>query len=71
MMKKKFLSTKKLVKLGSKRNYVTKIGSTTKLNKKQFSEYYEKCDRFFSELGYVLPPHDSPEFQSLYNSITH
>ena len=58
MMKKKFLSVKKLVKLGNKRNYVTKVGSTTKLSKKAFSEYYEKVDRFFCELGYVLPPHD-------------
>ncbi len=69
MMKKKFLSTKKLVKLGKKRNYVTKIWSTRNLNKKQMSEYYEKCERFFAELWYTLPNYDSQEFISLYNSI--
>lgn len=70
MMKKKFLSTKKLVKLGKKRNFVIKEWSTKKLNKKQFSEYYFNVEKFFAEVWYTLPPYNSQEFQSLYNSVT-
>lgn len=68
MMKKKFLSTKKMVKLGKSRNFVMKVGSTSKLNKKEMSEFYTKVENFFRELGYILPPHDSVEYQNLYES---
>lgn len=63
MMKKKFLSKKKLVKIGNKRNFVSKVWSTTKLKKEQFSDYYRKVETFFLE-NWVppLPPHDSLEF---------
>lgn len=54
--------------LGSKRK--KKIWwSTTKLNKKQFSLYYFNVEKFFAEVGYTMPPFDSQEFHSLYNSV--
>lgn len=68
MMKKKFLSTKKLIKLWKKRNYVSKIESTSELNKKEMSEFYGKVEQFFAELWYVMPPYDSLEFQNLYTT---
>ena len=68
MMKKKYLSHKRLVKLWGKRSYVTKIKSSSKLNRKEFSEFFSKVELFFSELWYTLPPRDSLEFQNLVNS---
>lgn len=68
MMKTKYLSHKKLVKLWWKRKYVTKTKSTTKLTRKQFSEYFTKVEQFFAELWYTLPPRDSLEFQNLINT---
>ena len=70
MMKKKFLSKRKLVKLWWKRTYAIHIGSTSKLNKKEMSEFYSNIERFFAELDYVLPPYDSLEYQNLYQSCT-
>ena len=68
MMKKKFLSTKKMVKLGKSRNFVVKVWSTSNLNKKEMSEFYTKVENFFREIGYILPPYDSVEYQNLYES---
>lgn len=68
MMKKQFLSKKKLVKLWWKRKYVVKIWSSTKLNRKQFSEFFSQVEKFFAELWYVLPPRNSLEFENLINS---
>lgn len=65
MMKKKFLSKKKMIKLNWKRHFVTKIESSTKLNRKEFSEFFTQVERFFNELWFFLPPRDSAEFQSL------
>lgn len=49
MMKKQYLSKKKLVKIGKKRRYVTKIESTTRLSTKAFSEYFARVEQFFAE----------------------
>ena len=70
MMKKKFLAwSRKRVKLNGKITYERLYGSTKKLNKKQFSEYFSKCELFFLENWVApLPPHDSVEFQSLLDS---
>lgn len=68
MMKNKYLNKKKLVKLWKKRNFVSKIWSTTKLSRKSFSEFFQKVEQFFAEVGYILPPRDSNEFISLYES---
>jgi hypothetical protein len=65
MMKKQYLSKKKLVKLWWKRKYVTKAWSSTKLNRKEFSEFFTNVEQFFWQLWYYLPPGSSPEFQSL------
>lgn len=68
MMKTKFLSSRKLVKLWKSRKYVRKVESTSKLKRNEFSDYYTKVEVFFAELWYTLPPIDSPEFLSLINN---
>ena len=68
MMKTQFLSSRKLVKLWKSRKYVKKVESTSKLKRKEFSEYFTKVEIFFSEFWYTLPPIDSAEFLSLCNS---
>lgn len=68
MMKTKFLSSRKLVKLWKSRKYVRKVESTSKLKRREFSEYFTKVEVFFSELWYHLPPMNSNEFQSLLSS---
>lgn len=65
LMKKKFLAKKKLVKLWKSRNFATKILSTTKLSQKDFARYFERVEWVFATYWYVLPPHNSQEFQSL------
>ena len=66
MMKKKFLSKRKLVKLGGKRSYQNIEWSTTDLSVKEFSEFLNKVHLFFSELGFILPTMDDNELNSLY-----
>ena len=70
MMKKKYLAwPRKRMRLNWKITYERLYGSTKKLNKKQFSEYFAKCELFFLENWVApLPPHDSVEFQSLLDS---
>ena len=70
MMKKKFLAwPRKRIKLNGKITYEKKLGSTTKLTKKQFSEFYQRVELFFLE-NWVppLPPYDSLEYQNLLES---
>jgi len=68
-MKKKFLKGKrKMVKLWGRRNYILKEKTTKTLSRKRFSEYFEQVERFFAEVWYVLPPHDTPEFHNLYET---
>jgi len=70
IMKKKFLAwPRKRIMLNGKISYERIIGSTTKLNKKQFSNFYTKVELFFLEAEVPpLPPRDSLEFQNLVNS---
>jgi hypothetical protein len=66
-MGKQYLAgSRKRVKIWKKITYQKIVKSTTKLNKKEFSEYYQKCELFFLENEVPpLPPHNSPEFLSL------
>lgn len=65
LMKKKFLTKRKLVKLGKKKIWSQKVGSTTKLTTKQFMEYNDQVESFFREYNIFIPPVNSSEFQSL------
>jgi len=65
LMKKKFLTKRKLVKLGKKKIWSQKVGSTTKLTTKQFTEYNDKIENFFREYDIFIPPVDSPDFRNL------
>jgi hypothetical protein len=62
MMKMKFLSRRKRVKIGKKVKYVRMVQSTSQLSTLEFSKFYEQVEHFFVEAGYVLPPHNSLEF---------
>jgi len=68
MMKKKFLSKRKLVKLNGKRSYSNIEWSTTELSVKKFTEFLDKVHLFFSELGYYLPTEDKLDIDSLINT---
>lgn len=72
MMGKRYLAgRRKRVKVWKVLTYQQLVKSTTKLNKKEFSEYYQKVELFFLENGVPpLPPHDSAEFQSLYETYS-
>ena len=65
MMKKKFLSKRKLVKLNGKRSYSNIEWSTTELSVKKFTEFLDKVHLFFSENGYYLPTEDKLDMDSL------
>ena len=65
MMKKKFLSKRKLVKLNGKRSYSNMEWSTTELSVKKFTEFLDKVHLFFSENGYYLPTEDKLDMDSL------
>jgi hypothetical protein len=65
LMKLKYNRKRIKSNLWGKKSWKYVGGSTKELNRKQFSEYFSHVERFFAELGYVLPPRDSPEFQSL------
>ena len=68
MMKKKFLSKRKLVKLNGKRSYSNMEWSTTELSVKKFTEFLDKVHLFFSENGYYLPTEDKLDMDSLINT---
>ena len=68
MMKKKFLSKRKLVKLNGKRTYSNIEWSTTELSVKKFTEFLDKVHLFFSENWYVLPTMDKLDMDSLINT---
>ena len=68
MMKKKFLSKRKLVKLNGKRTYSNIEWSTTELSVKKFTEFLDKVHLFFSESGYYLPTEDKLDMDSLINT---
>lgn len=68
MMKKKFLSKRKLVKLNGKRSYSNIEWSTTELSVKKFTEFLNKVYTFFSDFGYVLPTEDKLDMDSLINT---
>lgn len=65
LMKKKFASKRKLVKINGKKSYVIIIEQTSKMGKKRFSEFFRNVELFFTELGYPLPERNSKELQSL------
>ena len=68
LMKKKFLSKRKRVKINGKSSYVNIAWSTTKLSVKAFTEYLDNVYTFFSDNGYVLPLMDQLEAESLLSS---
>jgi len=68
LMKKKFLSKRKRVKINGKSSYVNIAWSTTKLSVKTFTEYLDNVYTFFSDNGYVLPLMDQLEADSLLSS---
>ena len=68
LMKMRFLSKRKLVKIGWKRNYVNIEWSTKKLSVKQFTEYLDNVYLFFAENWYVLPTMDKLDMDSLINT---
>ena len=65
LMKMRFLSKRKLVKIGWKRNYVNIEWSTKKLSVKQFTEYLDNVYLFFADNWYVLPTMDQCDMDSL------
>lgn len=70
LMKKKYLSKRKQVKIYGKKLWVFDIKSTTKLNTKQFSEYNEKVEQFFRDFWIVVPFYWTREFQSLMDTYS-
>lgn len=65
LMKKKFLSKRKLVKLWKKKVRSNEVKSTTKLNTKEFALYCNKVEEFFRDFGIFIPEYDSLEFRNL------
>lgn len=70
LMKKKFASKKKMVKIGWKKQYALVIEQTSKMNKKRFAEFLTDVEWFFAPFGYPIPPRDNLEFQALINSYS-
>ena len=62
LMKKKFASKRKLVKIWKKRQYSVIVERTSLMNRKRFSEFFRDVENFFSEFGYTIPPRDTPEY---------
>ena len=69
LMKLKYNRKRVKSNLWGKKTYKYIWGSTTDLNRKQFSEYFSKVEQFFAELWYVLPPRDSLDFQNLISNL--
>lgn len=65
LMKMRFISKRKLVKLGKKRSYVNIEWSTTKLNVEEFTDFLNKVYTFFSDMWYVLPTMEQSDIDSL------
>lgn len=65
LMKKKFASKRKLVKIWWKKQYSVIVEQTSKMNRKRFAEFLNDVEMFFAPYGYPIPPRDSLEFQSL------
>ena len=65
LMKKKFASKRKYVKLNGKKTFSTIIERTSEMNRKRFSEFFRDIELFFTELGYPLPRQDTPEWLNL------
>jgi len=65
LMKKNFLSKRKLVKLGWKRNYVNIEWSTKELSVKRFTKYLDDIYQFFAERELFLPTMDKLDMDSL------
>lgn len=64
-MKMTFLSKRSTIKLWGKRK-MKKIPRSTKwLKRDEFSFFYSQVERFFGDIGYHLPPSDSPEWRAL------
>lgn len=68
LMKKRFLSKRKLVKLGWKRNYVNIEGSTKELSVKRFTKFLDDIYVFFAERDLKLPTEDQLDMNSLINT---
>ena len=68
LMKKRFLSKRKLVKIGWKRNYVNIEGSTKELSVKRFTKYLDDIYVFFAERDLKLPTEDKLDMDSLINT---
>jgi len=64
-MKMRFISKRKLVKLGKKRSYVNMKWSTTELNVEEFTDFLNKVYTFFSDMWYVLPTLEQSDIDSL------
>ena len=62
LMKKKFASKRKYVKLNWKKTLSTILERTSEMNRKRFSEFFRDVELFFTELGYTMPPRDAPEY---------
>ena len=68
LMKMRFLSKRKLVKIGWKRNYVNIEWSTKELSVKGFTKYLDDIYQFFAERELVLPTEDKLDMDSLINT---
>lgn len=71
LMKKRFLSKRKLVKIGWKRNYVNIEGSTKELSVKRFTKYLDDIYVFFAERDLKLPTEDKLDMDSLIATYWH
>lgn len=71
LMKKRFLSKRKLVKIGWKRNYVNIEGSTKELSVKRFTKYLDDIYQFFAERDLKLPTEDQLDIDSLIATYWH
>lgn len=69
LMKLKYNRKRIKSNLWGKKSWKYIGGSTRDLNRKQFSIFFSQVEQFFAELGYILPPRDSLEFQSLISNI--
>jgi len=65
LMKKNFLSKRKLVKIGWKRNYVNIEWSTKELSVKRFTKYLDDIYQFFLIRDLKLPTEDKLDMDSL------
>ena len=65
LMKKKFASKRKMVKIGGKKQYAVVVEQTSKMTRKRFAEFLNDVEMFFAPYWYPIPPRDSLEFQSL------